>query len=322
VTDAGPPTPTTQRFTAEAADAEVRLQQFLARRLHLSLSQTNRLLDLGAVRVDHWTARRKHKGYKLRAGQKVAVSVAQRPGQERAAASETHVEIIASDDAAGWVAVNKPAGMAVHPLHPDETGTVLNALMARYPQMHGVGEGGLRSGVVHRLDVETSGVLLFATRQETWQRLRDAFAAHETRKTYRAIVLGRLEGAGEERMLLHIARHKPAKVRIVDEAIPPAQRPPGTRLCRLAWRALEPFDVATLIEIDLGTGFLHQVRAMFAHLGHPVAGDPHYRPADMEDATGAARVMLHAAALCCEDVAAAAPDPPDFALALERLRGA
>jgi len=321
MSDADRPT-AVQRYTVTPADADVRLQQHLAKRLGLSLSQTNRLLDIGAVQVDHWTAKRKHKGYKLRWGQKIIVSGFDKPGEELATANEAlAVEIIAADDERGWVVVNKPAGLPVHPLEAGEDDTVLNTLIARYPQMHGIGEGGLRSGVVHRLDMETSGVLVFATKQDAWQRLRAAFAEHRTRKVYHAIVLGRLHGAGELRMLLHIAQHKPAKVRVVDGETPEEQRPAGTRPCNLSWRAMETFDSATLIEVELGTGFLHQIRAMFAHLGHPLAGDAHYRPAGMSDATCAPRVMLHAAELRVEEVEARCDAPTDFAVLLEPLRG-
>src|SRR5690606_18172405 len=133
----------------------------------------------------------------------------------------------AADDEQGWMIVNKPAGLPVHPLEEDETETVLSALIAKYPQMHGVGEGGLRSGVVHRLDVETSGTLLFASKQETWTRLRQAFTEHRTTKKYQAIVLGQMRGSGEEKMVLHIARHRPAVVRVIDEAVPESEWPAG-----------------------------------------------------------------------------------------------
>jgi 23S rRNA-/tRNA-specific pseudouridylate synthase len=88
----------------------------------------------------------------------------------------------------------------------------------------------------------------------------------------------------------------------------------------LAWRTLEALRGATLVEVRPVTGFLHQIRAAFAHLGHPLAGDARYGAAEAGDATGAARTMLHASRLAGEGVAAEAPDPPDFAAALARLR--
>ena len=99
--------------------------------------------------------------------------------------------------------------MPVHPYRADEAGTLLGALVARRPQVVGVGEGGLRSGVVHRLDVDTSGVVLLATEQRSWQRLRAAFRSGAVEKRYRALVLGRLAGAGELALDLVVARHRP-----------------------------------------------------------------------------------------------------------------
>jgi 23S rRNA pseudouridine1911/1915/1917 synthase len=214
----------------------------------------------------------------------------------------------------GWIAVDKPAGTPVHPLAEDETGTLLNALIARHPDLHGVGEGGLRSGVVHRLDVDTSGVLLFATREETWRRLRQAFASHRVGKVYRAVVLGRLDRDGRAELGLVTARHRPARVRVVGEG----EHARGAKVGRLGWRCLEVLESATLVEVCLETGFLHQIRATFAHLGHPVAGDRSYGAE--ADPTGAPRQMLHAARLSFGEIAAESPDPADFAELCARLR--
>ena len=119
----------------------------------------------------------------------------------------------------GWLAVDKPAGMPVRPHAEDERGTVLNAIAALEPAVHGVGEGGLRSGVVHRLDVETSGVLLVATREDAWRRLRRAFAERRVEKVYFALVWGELasrpgEALEEVEVGLVVARHRPARVRV------------------------------------------------------------------------------------------------------------
>ena len=313
--------PSHTQFTIEAAEHGARLGHVLARRFSLSLSQANRLLDRGLVRVDHWIAKRKHKGYKLSLRQVVKVESFILPQDQMAVANAAMpLEILAANETQGWVIVSKPAGTAVHPLEPEENDTVLNALIARFPQIHTVGESGLRSGVVHRLDIDTSGTLLFAAHENTWQRMRQAFAEHRTTKLYRAIVLGQLAGQGQERMLLHIAQHKPALVRVVDPALPESDRPAGTRLCDLQWRAIETFDDATLIEVNLGTGFLHQIRAMFANLGHPVAGDRHYQPDATRDTTGAARPMLHASFLQVEEASATCPEPADFEEVLARLR--
>lgn len=306
-----------QTFTVTAADEGLRLARFLAQRLSLSLSQVNRLFDQGKVQCDRLTARRKHKGMKLTMGQVIRVEPFERPSEATAAPNDAlPLDVLAVDESAGWVVVNKPAGAAVHPLDAHETGTVLNAVTARYPQVQGVGEGGLRSGVVHRLDRETSGVLAFALNDDAWRRLRDAFRQHTTRKTYHAIALGQLRGEGEENMHLYVAQHRPAMVRVAEHD-PPRE----SRLCDLRWKALDTFTDATLVEVQLGTGFLHQIRVMMAHLGHPVAGDAHYRPEGMADPTGAPRIMLHAARLIADEIDATAPRPDDFVRLLDRLRG-
>jgi 23S rRNA pseudouridine1911/1915/1917 synthase len=157
-------------------------------------------------------------------------------------------------------------------------------------------------------------VLLVATQQAPWERLRRAFAEHRVEKVYRAIVLGRVLGAGSAELPLVTARHRPARVRVAELD----ERARGARIGILSYRPLEVFDAATLLEVRPRTGFLHQIRVTLAHLGHPVAGDRSYGPP--EDATGATRHMLHAARVAFEEIAAESPDAPDFAALLARLR--
>jgi 23S rRNA pseudouridine1911/1915/1917 synthase len=168
---------------------------------------------------------------------------------------------------------------------------------------------------VHRLDVDTSGALLVATAQPAWERLRRAFRAHEVEKVYRAIVVGRLEREGSVELPLVLARHRPARVRVLGPDEEPRSR--GARTGSLSWRPLELYADATLLEVRPRTGFLHQIRASLAHLGHPVAGDRTYGAG--RDARGAGRQMLHAASVSWREVRAESPDPADFAALRERL---
>ncbi len=292
-------------------EAGTRLDAFLAARLGVGRAEVRRLLARGAVRRDGRALGSRHKGVSLAAGERLAVvGFAPPPARRARPDASLALPVLARGD--GWLALDKPAGCPVHPLREDETGTVLNAVAALHPEVHGVGEGGLRSGVVHRLDVDTSGVLLVATAPGSWARLREAFASHRVEKVYRALVGGTPPETGALEVDLEVSRHRPARVR----AQPAGRGGAGARRGGLRWRVLEVWDRAALVEVHPRTGFLHQIRASFAFLGHPVLGDRIYG-----DAAAAPRQMLHAAHVRFEEVEAASPDPADFAGALARLRG-
>ena len=295
------------------ADAGRRLDAFLAERLSLSRAASRRLLACGAVCLDGRRLATGAKGVALRAGERI--EIADGAGAEDVA-PEPDLPLVVLARGPGWLAVDKPAGMPVHPLAPGERGTLLGALAARHPEVLGVGgEGALRSGIVHRLDVDTSGALLVATAADAWRRLRGAFRAHRVAKTYRAIALGRVEADGGIALPLITARHRPASVRAAR-----AEESARARITRTRWRVVERLHRATLLEVETETGFLHQVRATLAHLGHPLAGDRRY--AAGADPTGAPRHMLHASALRFEEIESRSPDAPDFAELLATLREA
>jgi 23S rRNA pseudouridine1911/1915/1917 synthase len=296
-------------------DAGRRLDAYLADQLGLSRAGARRLLARGAVRIAGQATPRK--GGALAAGVRVEVA-AFTPEAWLAPEPQPELPLHILAQGPGSLVVDKPAGVPVHALAPGERGSLLSAVTARHPEIAGVGEGGLRSGVVHRLDVDTSGAVLFATEESAFQRLRAAFAAHRVEKHYRVIVLGELAGAGSFECGLVVARHRPARVRVV--ALERALLERGVRRARLAWRALEPLGGATLVEVLLETGFLHQIRATFAHAGHPVAGDLVYGLRDQ--ASSAPRQMLHASFLAVDEIAARSPDPPDFQAFLAALRSA
>jgi 23S rRNA pseudouridine1911/1915/1917 synthase len=303
----------TRSFVVGEREAGLRLDAWLAAALGVSRAAARRELERGAVRVDERRARAAAKGQRLAAGARISVE-AFAPQDARVPLPEPEAPLRVLAEGPGWLAVDKPAGVPVHPLDPDERGTVLNALIARRPEIRGVGEGGLRCGVVHRLDVDTSGALLFAADEARYAWLREAFRTHRVAKTYRALVAGRLPGEGELVLHLAVARHRPARVRVVGEHERDFAR--RSRRTGLAWRTLEDLGCATLVEVRPVTGFLHQIRVSLAHLGHPVLGDSVYGGGAAE----APRQMLHAAGVAYRDVVAQAPDPPDFAALLTRLR--
>ncbi len=290
-------------------DEPTRLDTFLARALQVSRREALRALGAGLVTVDGKKAATRDKGRSLDTATTVGVASL---APLRKIVPDGNAPLGVLFEGESCLVVDKPPGVPVLPHAPGERGTLLNAVVARYPQIQGVGEGGLKSGVVHRLDTDTSGALLLATSEDKWLELRAAFTERRVKKTYRALLEGRLEGEARETMILIVARHRPAKVRVVldDEATSSA------RVCTLAWTALETFPNATLVEVELETGFLHQIRAMFAHQGHPVLGDELYGTAT----SGVPRQMLHAARLEAGSIKAHSPDPADFAAVLARLR--
>jgi 23S rRNA pseudouridine1911/1915/1917 synthase len=292
-----------------------RLDLFLAERLQLSRAQVRRLLARGAVSVAGLAVAADAKGRALTPGQEVVVAPFTRPEDQRPV-SEPDAPLRILAEGPGWLAVDKPPGVPVHPLEEGETGSLLSAVIARHPEIQGVGEGGLRCGVVHRLDIDTSGVLLFATEEAVWRDLRAAFSEHRVEKTYRAIVVGRLEQEGFAEVGLVTARHRPARVRVVDDE--ELVRARGARMGELSYHPVEVFDDASLVEVRPRTGHLHQIRVTLAHLGHPVAGDATYGASS--DPVGAPRQMLHAARAAWKGGEAESPDAADFCEVLARLR--
>jgi 23S rRNA pseudouridine1911/1915/1917 synthase len=296
-----------QNFEVSAREAGRRLDLILAERLDLSRAQARRLLARGAVAVAGRTAAESEKGSTLAQGVSIAVEPFRR-AEDQAARPEPAAPLTILAQGPGWLAADKPAGTPVHPLREDEPGTLLGAVLARHPEMQGVGEGGLRSGVVHRLDVETSGVLLLATHEERWQELRSAFREHRVEKVYRAVVAGQMHEGGSLAVGLAVARHRPARVRVVPEH--ERARARGVRDVEMSWRPLDVRDDSTLVEVRPVTGFLHQIRVVMAYLGHPLLGDRTYARGRVAEA--APRHLLHAASVACGDVAAESPLPPEF----------
>ncbi|MEM8782822.1 MAG: RluA family pseudouridine synthase [Planctomycetota bacterium] len=285
-----------------------RLDRFLAVKADASRSRVRRWLERGAVRVGGRVAR--SGGQALQMGQVVTLS---RPASTWAEAAGVSLRVLA--EGKDWVAVDKPVGVPVHPLEPDEDGTLLGAVAADFPSVVGVGEEGeLRSGVVHRLDVDTSGVVLFALSDTRWRTLRDAFTEHRVQKTYVALAAGRLERDGAATEHLAVTRRRPARVEVVSAGR--ASGLSGSRACSLAWRVAAIGKDCTRVEVDLHTGFLHQVRVMFAAMGHPLLGDAAYAPPEV--AERAPRQMLHAASIAVDDANAVAAWPGDLREVAER----
>ncbi len=266
-------------LTVDDASAGKRLDLFVGEKLSLSRAKLKALFDADVVRVD---GRRSKKGHSVAAGQVVSVELSDAPAGAVADGS-LPLTILREDDA--LVFVDKPSGVPVHPLAPGETGTIANALLARYPEMAGVGGDAREAGLCHRLDVETSGVLLAARTKAAWEAMRRAFGPEEAvEKRYLALVSGALADEGEiDLPLAHAGDH-----------VRPRVHGEGARPARSSFRVLKRKGALALVEVQIHTGVLHQVRAHLAAVGAPIVGDEAYGGPPAKEL---GRFFLHAASL-------------------------
>ncbi len=213
------------------------------------------------------------------------------------------------------VVVDKPAGMVVHPAPGHLSGTLVNALLARYPDI--TVSGNLRPGIVHRLDRDTSGLLVSARNDVALQHIQAQQQARTMLKAYLVVVEGRFKES-EGLVDAPIARHATDRLRM---AIMVDGRPARTR-----WRVLEDLGEYTLLEARLETGRTHQIRVHFAYKSRPVLGDPLYGPRKPRSTFGLTRQFLHAYRLGFVLPSTGAwvefesSLPPDLQTALEKLR--
>lgn len=257
--------------------ANERLDLRLSQLLGITRSRAEKLIREGMVCVNG--AVETKPGYKAREQDVIDASLPE-PAAMEAAPENIPLEIMYED--AHLAVVNKPAGMVVHPAAGNETGTMVNALLYHLSDLSGIG-GTLRPGIVHRLDKDTSGLLLVAKSDEAHLGLSEALKERSVRKTYRAVALGGFK-ADEGVIEAPIARHPTdrKKMAIVE----------GGRYARTEYRVAARLKGATLLDVNLITGRTHQIRVHFASIGHPLAGDPIYGRKRTVDA--ASRLMLHA----------------------------
>jgi 23S rRNA pseudouridine1911/1915/1917 synthase len=254
----GPPAPTSRELSAPN-DAP-RLDVLVAEHLDLSRNQAATLIANGHVTVD---GRRERASYRARAGERITVVIP--PPPSRAVLAESIPLVVAYEDEDVLV-VDKPAGMVVHPAPGNWTGTLVNALKGRGAPLAESNEEG-REGIVHRLDKETSGLLLVAKTDRAHRVLGAELQARRIVRRYAALAWGHVS---EDRLTVDkpIARDPRDRKRM---AIVSRGRPARTDFTRLA-----RFDPADLLRAHLYTGRTHQIRVHLASIGHPVVGDDTY----------------------------------------------
>ncbi len=262
-----------------------RLDKTVARLFGISRGRAMEWIAEGRVRVD---GRRAPKGAPAPPGARI--SVEKPPPDQPAPEPDLPIRIVHAD--AHLVVADKPAGMPSHPLKPGENGTAANALVGRFPELAQVGPSPREGGLVHRLDTDTSGLLLAARTDAAHAMLRAQFSGRSVDKGYLALVAGEIHAGGEIALPL---LHDPRDPRRMQAASDPAYAEEhGARPAVTLFTPVERRGGFTLLDVEIPTGVMHQIRAHLAFIGHPLAGDVLYGGPDLP---GLSRHFLHAARL-------------------------
>ena len=298
-------------LTATPEQAGKRLDAFLAQALpELTRSAAQRLIAEGLVTVD---GKAPAKSLKLSGGETVAVTVPE-PEEAQALPEDIPLDVVYEDD--DVIVVNKPVGMVVHPAPGHSGGTLVNALLHHCgDSLSGIG-GELRPGIVHRIDRDTSGLIIAAKNDFTHQALSAQLQDHSLCRTYEAVVIGNLREASGT-VNAPIDRNPKDRKKM---AVVPGGRPAVTH-----WQVLERFPGYTYVRCRLETGRTHQIRVHMAYIGHPLYGDTVYGA--KKAAPGMTGQCLHAVGLTFrhprtgETVELSCPLNEEFTAFLRKLRG-
>ncbi|MDH7576466.1 MAG: RluA family pseudouridine synthase [Bacillota bacterium] len=299
----------TYRFEVPPEADGNRLDHFLSRQTpFLSRSQVQRLIERGLVLVNFRPAR---SSYRVRVKDQVEMMVP--PPEEITLSPEPiPIDIVYEDE--DLLVVNKPPGLVVHPAPGHKGGTLVNALLNHCPDLPGIG-GYLRPGIVHRLDKDTSGLLLVSKTDLAHQGLAAQLKARKIKRKYLALVHGEVR---EEEGLIDAPLGRAPKNRKKIAVVPNGKE------ARTFYRVKERFPGYTLLDIQLETGRTHQIRVHLAYAGYPVAGDPVYGP--RRNPLNLPGQALHAYRISFihprtgEFLSFEAPPPPAFTKALAFLR--
>ncbi len=294
-------------FKTDETQAGCRVDQVIAERFAgISRSRAAALIKGGDILV---SGRRVKPGYRLRPGDTVT-GEGGRTVSAGAAPEQIPIDILWEDR--HILVVNKQAGMVVHPGAGNPGGTLLNALLHHFPALETVGDDPNRAGIVHRLDKDTTGVMVAAKSNAALAFLQKEFRMRRVEKRYLALVRGEVKN-DSGRISFPVGRHRRKRKLMSTRASESA------RDAETLWTVKERFADATLVEAVLKTGRTHQVRVHFYAAGHPLIGEKVYQfRRDRKNKTGVPRQMLHARSLgfrhpfSGRKVRFTAPVPPDF----------
>ena len=293
-----------------AEDAGQRVDACLTRHSELSRSRIAALITEGALCIDGKPENKP--SAKVEEGQSLILTIPQ-VREIGLVAQNIPLDILYQDS--DVVVVNKPCGMVVHPAAGNEDRTLVNALLYHVHDLSGIG-GEMRPGIVHRLDKDTSGLILIAKNDRAHALLGEQFKSRSMEKHYRAVALG---GMKEDSGLIDapIARHPVDRKKM---AVVADGKPSQTE-----WKVLERMNCATYLDVHLLTGRTHQIRVHMHSVGHPLLGDRIYAP-NIKVPVHIPRLMLHAYSLAFthpgsgERIEITAPLPDKFVQTLEKLR--
>jgi 23S rRNA pseudouridine1911/1915/1917 synthase len=289
-------------FTVLTSATE-RLDRFLADQLAISRTQAARLIANKRVSIEGKPARASRL---LSRGEQITVRLPDREPPRTLQPRAIPLTVVFEDE--HLAVIDKPAGLVVHPAPGHWDDTLVNALVARGTTLAGGAEG--RPGIVHRLDRDTSGLMIVAKTDLAHRRLGAAIAGRRVRRSYAALVWGHL-AESPARIDAPIARHQQDRKRMVVSV--------AGRTARTDASVVARFDVVDLVRLELHTGRTHQIRVHLGHLGHPIVGDPVYGGGGSRRISGAQRraaelleqatprQALHAAALAFRHPVSGAP---------------
>lgn len=280
----------------------MRLDKFLVGRFSdKSRAFLQKLIKEGNILVNSKAAKQ---GYVLKENDEISINFPQKLEMSLEADPEIKFEVLYEDD--DVIVVNKPAGLSVHPSENETAGTLVNGLLFKYPEIRDVGdqstdkqEAGLRPGIVHRLDKDTSGVMVVARNNNAFQFLKNQFKEKKAVKKYVALVAGKIYKESGT-IALPIARKRKLPTKQV--AVKSEKQARGKiREAITEYRVIRNIDlqgkIFTLVEAMPKTGRMHQIRVHFSAIGHPLAGDLKYGSKNQVALPGLDRHFLHAKSL-------------------------
>jgi len=279
----------TETHEVSSKDAGKRLDIFLSQTYKdISRSWLQKLIKTAHVQINGLVPNPRTT---LKEGDQVTIELIDKPSISLEPEDITPRPTVVSEND-DFIVVEKPAGIVVHPSAASPNGTLVNWLLLKYPEISGVGEDSTRPGIVHRLDKDTSGLMLVCRTQSSFNFFKEGFKERKISKSYTALVKGEMDN-NEGSIMFPISRdpENPFKREALDVTYP---LPQGAREAETYWAKIKSYSGLTLLEVIPKTGRTHQIRVHLAATGHPIVGDSLYRGPKLD---GFSRIFLHASKL-------------------------